>query len=216
LTGSIFNQYDKVNLIKILTQLKRKTKMELSKYLLLKGAERGVFGNSSFKINSVFSNGIAGTGRPDNFGSLLVFNDDIVSPEGFLGLHPHQNVEVIAVVLEGSEMQQDDKGNTFELFPDDFQLISSGSGIHHSAGNPSKIDFVRNLQIWIQPRELNTPPITQTKRHRNSESIINGSCNFLQMGLASLLSSFRIPGCPKGDLMLIGLMNMCYMRQITA
>jgi redox-sensitive bicupin YhaK (pirin superfamily) len=137
--------------------------MNPSKKLIVKGAERGTFGNSAFKIQSVFSNGRTGTGRPDNFGALLVFNDDIVSPEGFLGLHPHKNIEVIAVVLEGSELQQDEKGNVAELIPDDFQLISSGSGIQHSAGNPSKTDFARNLQIWIQPRELNTLPFTQTK-----------------------------------------------------
>jgi redox-sensitive bicupin YhaK (pirin superfamily) len=42
-------------------------------------------------------------------------------------------------------------------------LISSGSGIHHSAGNSSKTNFSRNLQIWIQPRELNILPSTQIK-----------------------------------------------------
>jgi redox-sensitive bicupin YhaK (pirin superfamily) len=138
--------------------------MKQTKKTLLKGYERGIFGNDSFKIRSVFSNGRAGTGRPENFGPLLVFNDDIVSPEGFLGLHPHENIEVIAVVLEGSELQQDDKGNIAELLPDDFQLISSGSGINHAAGNPSKTNFARNLQIWIRPRELNTPPSTQIKK----------------------------------------------------
>jgi len=67
------------------------SKMKSSKTAILKGEERRIFRNDSFKIQSVFSNGRPGTGRPDNLGPLIVFNDDIVSPEGFLGLHPHQN-----------------------------------------------------------------------------------------------------------------------------
>lgn len=137
--------------------------MDNSKAIFLAGSDRGIFGNEFFRIQSVMSNGIPGTGRPENFGPLVVFNDDIVSPEGFLGLHPHQNIEVIAIVLEGSEFQKDDKGEEAELTADDVQLISSGTGIRHSAGNPSAVKFARNLQIWIQPREKNTAPNIQTK-----------------------------------------------------
>ncbi|MFC3559103.1 pirin family protein [Pedobacter jamesrossensis] len=142
--------------------------MSTKKALIVKANERGVFGNESFKIQSVFSNGRPGTGRPENFGSLIVFNDDIVSPEGFLGLHPHQNLEVIAIVLEGSEFQKDDKNTDLELKQDDVQVISSGSGIRHSSGNPSKESHARNLQIWFQPAIKNTVPNTQTKSNKPS------------------------------------------------
>jgi hypothetical protein len=46
--------------------------MKSSKNLLFKGVNRGIFGNSSFKIQSIFSNGRSGTGTPDNFGLLVL------------------------------------------------------------------------------------------------------------------------------------------------
>ncbi|QEM11749.1 pirin family protein [Mucilaginibacter rubeus] len=130
---------------------------------LFKAADRGIFGNDKFRIQSVLSNRRPGTGRPDNFGRLIVFNDDIVSPGGFLGMHPHQNIEVITILLEGSEYQEDDLGTKTELLTDHVQLISSGSGIMHSSGNPSGASNARNLQIWFEPRVRDTKPEVQLK-----------------------------------------------------
>jgi redox-sensitive bicupin YhaK (pirin superfamily) len=130
---------------------------------IFKERQRAIFGNEQVKIQSVFSNGQHGTGRLDNFGPLYVFNDDIIGPEGYLGLHPHNNVEVITIMLEGIESHEDDKGHYEEILPGYVQLISSGTGIRHAGGNISKTENARHLQIWIDPEVKNTKPLTQLK-----------------------------------------------------
>ncbi|MET3981857.1 redox-sensitive bicupin YhaK (pirin superfamily) [Mucilaginibacter sp. UYP25] len=139
------------------------------KSLLFKAAKRGILGNDKFRIQSVFSNRRQGTGRPDGFGPLIVFNDDIVSPEGFLGMHRHENIEVITILLEGGEFQEDNQGTKTTLLADNVQLISSGSGVMHSSGNPSKSSNARNLQIWFEPKVIDSNPEVQLKTNGISE-----------------------------------------------
>lgn len=130
---------------------------------IFKESQRAIFGHDSVKIQSIFSNGKHNTGRPDKFGPVYVFNDDIIGPEGYLGLHPHENVEVITIMLEGRESHEDDKGHYEEILPGYVQLISSGTGIRHAGGNLSKTENARHLQIWIDPAMKNTEPSTQLK-----------------------------------------------------
>jgi redox-sensitive bicupin YhaK (pirin superfamily) len=139
------------------------------KTTILKASQRGILGDESVKIQSIFNNGRAGTGRPGNFGPLYVFNDDIIGPGGYLGLHPHDNVEVITIMLEGIESHEDDKGRYEEITPGYVQLISSGTGIRHAGGNISKTENARQLQIWIDPRVKNTEPYTQLKQVNDSQ-----------------------------------------------
>jgi hypothetical protein len=59
----------------------------------------------SFSFSSYFDPGRM------NFGKLRVFNDDVIAPgEGF-GDHPHQNMEIITFVLEGTLLHQDSMGH---------------------------------------------------------------------------------------------------------
>ena len=46
-----------------------------------------------------------------NFGVLRVLNDDIIAPERGFGTHPHDNMEIITIPLEGDLKHQDIKGN---------------------------------------------------------------------------------------------------------
>jgi redox-sensitive bicupin YhaK (pirin superfamily) len=131
---------------------------------ILKASQRAILGDESVKIQSIFSNGRPSTGRPAKFGALYVFNDDIIGPGGYLGLHPHNNVEVITVMLDGLESHEDDKGRYEKILPGYVQLISSGTGIRHAGGNLSKIENARHLQIWIDPNTKNTEPSTQLKQ----------------------------------------------------
>jgi len=128
------------------------------KILKLPAAERGVFKNSDFQGFTLFNLGERGTKRPDNFGPLYVFNDDILFKGSFLGMHPHSNVEIVTIMLEGEESHQDTLGIHEKYHSGDVQLISAGRGIRHSGGNTSSTIDARHLQIWIQPSELNTEP----------------------------------------------------------
>lgn len=92
------------------------------------------------------------------FGALRVLNDDtIASGEGF-DMHPHDNFEIMTVVLSGSLKHKDSEGNESVIKEGDVQLISAGSGIRHSEFNASESEEVSLLQIWIEPNVRDAKP----------------------------------------------------------
>ncbi|MHC5200815.1 pirin family protein [Myroides sp. LJL119] len=105
-----------------------------------------------------------------HFGVLRVLNDDIVAPNMGFGQHPHQNMEIISIPLQGSLAHKDTMGNTTEIHTGDIQVMSAGTGIEHSEFNPSDDQEVKFLQIWLFPDTLNVEPrydqITFDKKNR--------------------------------------------------
>lgn len=76
---------------------------------ILPSEERGLLENKIFKGRTLFSNGAPGTSRPDAFGTVFVFNDDVLYP---LGIHPHKNVVIVTIMLSGTEFHRDSLGFT--------------------------------------------------------------------------------------------------------
>ncbi len=93
-----------------------------------------------------------------NFGLLRVLNDDIVEPGAGFGTHPHDNMEIISIVLEGSLAHKDSMGSKSVINQGDVQVMSAGTGITHSEFNDSKIEKVKFLQIWIFPDKQGLKP----------------------------------------------------------
>jgi hypothetical protein len=93
-----------------------------------------------------------------NFGTLRVLNDDtIASGQGF-GMHPHDNMEIITIMLEGEIKHKDSMGNEGVIRENEIQVISAGSGIMHSEFKNSKSDLCKLFQIWIFPDERDINP----------------------------------------------------------
>jgi redox-sensitive bicupin YhaK (pirin superfamily) len=92
------------------------------------------------------------------FGLLRVLNDDIIEAgEGF-GTHPHNNMEIISIPLEGSLEHKDSMGTGSVITPGEVQVMSAGTGITHSEFNPSKVEDGKFLQLWIIPKERSIKP----------------------------------------------------------
>ena len=98
--------------------------------------------------------------NPDrmNFGVLRVLNDDIVAPGRGFGRHPHDNMEIISIPLEGDLEHKDSMGNVAVIRQGDVQVMSAGTGIYHSEYNKNKDQDVRFLQIWMFPNQRNVQP----------------------------------------------------------
>lgn len=92
------------------------------------------------------------------FGVLRVINDDIIEPSGGFGMHPHRDMEIITIVLEGSLEHHDSQGNHGIITAGQIQYMSAGSGIEHSEFNPSSIEQTHLFQIWIFPKDKGLPP----------------------------------------------------------
>lgn len=93
-----------------------------------------------------------------HFGALRVLNDDIVAGAMGFGKHPHDNMEIITIVLEGALEHQDSMGHKQALHPNEVQVMSAGAGITHSEYNHNRDKKVNLLQIWIIPNKRNVTP----------------------------------------------------------
>jgi len=92
------------------------------------------------------------------FGVLRVLNDDIVAPGMGFGTHPHDNMEIITIPLEGDLAHKDSMGNETVIKQGDVQVMSAGTGIAHSEMNANKDKEVKFLQIWVFPKKKNVQP----------------------------------------------------------
>lgn len=92
------------------------------------------------------------------FRALRVINEDLIQPSRGFPLHEHDNMEIITVVLEGELAHQDSMGNTETIVANEVQVMSAGTGIHHSEFNPSDQHPVHLLQIWIIPDTKDVEP----------------------------------------------------------
>lgn len=93
-----------------------------------------------------------------HFGVLRVLNDDkVLGGKGF-GTHPHDNMEIISIPLEGDLEHKDSMGNTAVIKEGDVQVMSAGTGVFHSEYNKNEEKEVKFLQIWVFPKEKNVEP----------------------------------------------------------
>lgn len=93
-----------------------------------------------------------------NFGVLRVLNDDTVAPGMGFGKHPHDNMEIISIPLEGDLEHKDSMGNVAVIRQGDVQVMSAGTGIYHSEYNRNKDQEVKFLQIWVFPNSKGVEP----------------------------------------------------------
>lgn len=92
------------------------------------------------------------------FGALRVLNDDIVNAAMGFGRHPHNNMEIISIPLEGELEHKDSMGNVAVIRKGDIQVMSAGTGVEHSEHNKSLDKPVKFLQIWVFPNKQNVTP----------------------------------------------------------
>ena len=132
-------------------------------------------------LNSFHSFSFASYYNPDkmNFGVLRVLNDDTVAAGMGFGTHPHDNMEIISIPLEGDLQHQDNMGNTTVIKKGDIQVMSAGTGIAHSEFNKNKDAQVKFLQIWVIPNKQNVTPrydqitLNQEDRHNKLQQILS-------------------------------------------
>jgi len=91
------------------------------------------------------------------FRDLRVINEDFIQAGQGFGTHPHQNMEIITYVIQGSLSHKDSMGNGSTIKAGDVQYMSAGSGVTHSEFSDPEAS-THLLQIWILPNAEGEKP----------------------------------------------------------
>jgi redox-sensitive bicupin YhaK (pirin superfamily) len=146
---------------------------------IYRAADRGHANHGWLDTYHTFS--FAGYYNPEriHFGALRVLNDDTVSGGMGFGTHPHDNMEIVSIPLEGALEHRDTLGNTTIIKKGEVQIMSAGTGVQHSEKNHSGHEMVKFLQIWIFPEEKGLQPryeqkfFEETDRHNKWQIVVS-------------------------------------------
>ncbi|HEV3410884.1 MAG TPA: pirin family protein [Puia sp.] len=151
----------------------------MSKTILYKADTRGradlgwLVSNQSFSFADYYNPQRMG------FGMLRVLNDDIVAGGKGFGWHPHDNMEIISIPLEGSLIHKDNLGHELVIRAGEIQVMSTGKGVFHSEYNNEPDKPAKFLQIWVFPNRLNVEPrydqatLDREKGHNQLQQILS-------------------------------------------
>jgi len=136
-------------------------------------------------LNSYHTFSFSSYYNPDrmNFGALRVLNDDTVDAGMGFGTHPHDNMEIISIPLEGDLEHKDSMNNVAVIKNGDIQVMSAGTGIYHSEYNKDRDHRVKFLQIWVYPDKKNVEPrygqitLNAADRHNKLQQILSPNPN---------------------------------------
>lgn len=125
-------------------------------------ADRGIKDIGWLKSHFYFSFSDYFNPIKSSFGSLIAFNDDFVQTGKGFGIHPHVNMEIISVMLQGKMNHKDTLGYSTVVEEGGVQIMSAGTGLRHEEYNVGD-EEVNFLQIWIEPKQQNINPRYQNR-----------------------------------------------------
>ena len=149
------------------------------KTILHKADTRGSANHGWLNAHHSFS--FAGYFNPErhNFGVLRVLNDDTIAAGMGFGAHPHDNMEIITIPLEGDLAHKDSMGNAETIKSGDIQVMSAGTGVEHSEFNPNSDRHTKLLQIWLFPKTQDVTPryqqitLNTDDRHNKLQQVLS-------------------------------------------
>lgn len=121
-----------------------------------KAEERGQVDFGWFQAKYSFSFGQWHNPNRMGFGALRVFNDSVIQPGKGFPEHPHDNMEVITIQLQG-KLNHTDISGTRVIQAGDVQVITAGRGVTHSDLNIGT-EEAKQFQIWIYPNQQDVEP----------------------------------------------------------
>ncbi len=119
----------------------------------------------SFSFSNFFNPEMMG------FGPIRVLNDDRILPGSGFPKHPHRDMEIVTIILEGALAHEDSTGTKEVIRKGEVQRMSAGSGIMHSEFNNSNEEGVHLLQIWFLPNANGLKPSYDQKKFPITERI---------------------------------------------
>lgn len=104
-----------------------------------------------------------------HFGPLRVINDDIIQAGKGFPTHPHRDMEIVTIPLEGTIAHRDSSGGNGIITVNEIQRMTAGKGIQHSEFNASDSGILKLLQIWFIPDQQGLTPSYEQKKFSHEE-----------------------------------------------
>ena len=151
----------------------------MGNFLLHPADTRGNADHGWLKSRHTFSFGNYFDPLRIRFGALRVLNDDQVAAGMGFGEHPHENMEIVSIPLEGALDHRDSLGNRAVIRRGDIQTMSAGTGVRHSEYNHSRTEPVAFLQIWVLPDRKDVQPrygqvtLRDTDLHNRLQQVVS-------------------------------------------
>ncbi|AXG75130.1 pirin family protein [Flavobacterium arcticum] len=139
-------------------------------------SERGTADFGWLQANFSFSFGNYYNPDMVQFGMLRVLNDDTIAAGMGFGTHPHDNMEIITIPLQGGLTHRDSMGNEATVSFGEVQVMSAGTGIQHSEMNASQTEAAKTLQLWVFPDKQDVTPRYDQKSfdlEKNNNTFVN-------------------------------------------
>jgi redox-sensitive bicupin YhaK (pirin superfamily) len=130
----------------------------MSKFEYHSPESRGTTNQGWLHSRHVFSYGNYYNPDRMHFGVLRVINEDMIAPAMGYGMHPHSNMEIVTIILDGKMLIKDNFNNEFSVEKGDVWTLSAGTGIFHSELNQSRNNTLKLLQIRLLPKTTNVKP----------------------------------------------------------
>lgn len=98
-----------------------------------------------------------------SFGTLRVFNDDVLSEGAVWPLHQHREIEVVTYCAGGEFRHADEHGEGGVLKKGWVQHTTVGRGMWHSEINNRTDEKMRFIQMWFFPSRQGLEPSVEQK-----------------------------------------------------
>jgi redox-sensitive bicupin YhaK (pirin superfamily) len=102
-------------------------------------------------------------GEGCKLGPLLVLADATFAPHSRFPRHPHREMEILSIVIDGALSHHGDQAHGASLGPRSAQLLSARNGIMHAEGNDTDSP-TRMLQLWFAPDRHGGEPAYFSRR----------------------------------------------------
>lgn len=128
------------------------------KTTIIRAASRGQADYGWLKTRYTFSFADYHNPARVHFGALRVLNDDRIAGGMGFETHPHDNMEIITIMLRGELRHGDSMGHIQVIKTGEVQVMTAGKGIYHSEHNNLPDTVAELFQIWIFPKTKNLEP----------------------------------------------------------
>jgi quercetin 2,3-dioxygenase len=151
----------------------------MANYVFHKSNTRGFASHGWLETHHTFSFADYFDPKRMHFGALRVLNDDVIVGGMGFGTHPHDNMEIVTIPLEGDLKHRDSMGNESVIHHGDVQVMSAGTGVYHSEFNNNADRPVKLLQIWVIPNQQEVKPrygqisLNVADRHNRFQQILS-------------------------------------------